>query len=286
MSVIKFLLVILLIPGLGISQETENNETNSKSGEVSMTVLTSNREVVRKIYEECLNKRNTDLLQELVSADYIGVSGETGAKAFEVAVAGLFRTSPDIQWVIEELVGEGDKVCIKWKLKGTQTGEFLNFPATGKEFTNSGMAVYELKEGKVVKAEVLTDRLGFLQSIEVLPEDLSLLAGEKEHKNRIFFIDKFSVPGNAKQEFLTRLTINRTFIRKLPGFIEDAAYERTDEKGNTVYITIAVWEDQEALKNAKTAVNAEYEKQGFNVSEMLERLDITLDRGIYKPTVP
>ncbi len=35
------------------------------------------------------------------------------------------------------------------------------------------MGIYELKDGKVVKGQVLTDRLGFLQSLEVLPVDIS-----------------------------------------------------------------------------------------------------------------
>jgi hypothetical protein len=96
------------------------------------------------------------------------------------------------------------------------------------------------------------------------------------------FIDKFLVPQNAKQEFIERLNINRNFIKKLPGFIQDAAYERTDEHGNLVLITIAVWENEAVLEKAKEAVQAEYKKQGFNLAEMMGRLHITIDRGIYK----
>ncbi len=41
------------------------------------------------------------------------------------------------------------------------------------------------------------------------------------------FIDKFLVPENAKQEFIERMNINRSFIKTLNGFNEDAAYERS-----------------------------------------------------------
>jgi len=95
------------------------------------------------------------------------------------------------------------------------------------------------------------------------------------------FIDKFLVPAKAKQEFLDRMNINRTFIKTLNGFTEDAAYERTDEDGNLICITIAVWENEDVLKKAKDAVQEEYKKQGFNMPEMLERLHITIDRGLY-----
>jgi hypothetical protein len=95
------------------------------------------------------------------------------------------------------------------------------------------------------------------------------------------FIDKFLVPQIAKEEFRERMTINRNFIKTLAGFAEDAAYERTDEDGNLICVTIAVWENENVLKEAKDAVQEEYKRQGFNMPEMLERLHITIDRGIY-----
>jgi heme-degrading monooxygenase HmoA len=129
---------------------------------------------------------------------------------------------------------------------------------------------------------VLTDRLDFLQQLGALPQDLTQLSNRQPSGNQVNFIDKFLVPAKAKQEFMERVKINRNFIKNLPGFIEDAAYERTDENGNLVFITIAVWENEDAVKKAKEAVQAEYKKQGFNMPEMLERLNITMDRGMYK----
>lgn len=97
----------------------------------------------------------------------------------------------------------------------------------------------------------------------------------------LHFIDKFFIPKNAIEEFKQRVTINRDYIKYLPGFIKDTAYENLDQSGNLHFITIAVWESQEALDNAKIAVQAEYQMQGFNPGEMMERLDITMERGIY-----
>jgi len=95
------------------------------------------------------------------------------------------------------------------------------------------------------------------------------------------FIDRFIVPQNAKAEFTERMNINRSFIKQLPGFINDEAYERTNEEGNFICITIAVWASEEALKNAKERVQAEYQQQGFNLPAMLQRLDIRIERGQY-----
>lgn len=96
-----------------------------------------------------------------------------------------------------------------------------------------------------------------------------------------FFIDKFIVPKNASEEFFSRMGFIRTFLKSLPGYVGEEAYERTNEDGNLVVITIAVWENQDALSKAKEAVQAEYKRVGFNPAEMFKRLNISIERGIY-----
>ena len=104
----------------------------------------------------------------------------------------------------------------------------------------------------------------------------------KSNTMKHFFIDQFFVPEKAKTEFTERLNINRSFIGKLPGFIEDSVYERTDEQGNIICITIATWRDEDAIKKAREAVQIEYQREGFDMPAMIERLGIKLNRGLYQ----
>ena len=103
---------------------------------------------------------------------------------------------------------------------------------------------------------------------------------------RQILIDKFFIPKNAFEEFLQRTAYNRDFIRHLHGFVEDAAYQRTDENGNLIFITVAVWESQDVLEKAREVVQAEYKRIGFNPAELFSRLNITLDRGTYQEADP
>ena len=105
---------------------------------------------------------------------------------------------------------------------------------------------------------------------------------EEQVSSEQVLIDRFIVPQNAKQEFVERMNINRNFIKGLAGFVEDNAYERMDEQGNLIVVTVAIWQNEEAIKKAKEAVQAEYKRLNFNMPEMLKRLNITIDRGIYK----
>jgi steroid delta-isomerase-like uncharacterized protein len=275
------ILAILLISGISNAQVTENNHRSTINTESKMSAIQRNKEVIRKLIEESLNKRNMGLLQELVSENFVGAQGEKGPAGLEEAIGELIKAVPDIQWKIEDLLGEEDKVVVRWKWRGTQTGQFKNLAATGKSITNTAIAIFELKDGKIINAQLQTDRLGFLQELDVLPLDLSLLSNRKTAKDQVRFIDKFFVPASAKNEFYERVSINRNFIKNLPGFIEDAAYEYTDKDGNLICITVAVWENMQALNKAREAVQAEYKKQGFDTAEFIKRFNIVADRGIY-----
>ena len=96
------------------------------------------------------------------------------------------------------------------------------------------------------------------------------------------FIDRFTMPENALPEFTERMEFNRNFLRTLPGFIRDDAYESRDDQGNILCITVAVWESTAAVHNAKEQVEAEYKKINFDMPAMLERLDIRMERGLYR----
>jgi steroid delta-isomerase-like uncharacterized protein len=156
-----------------------------------MSATQRNKEVVRKLYEQSLSKRNLELLRDLVSEDYVGVRGIKGAAGFQEPIVPVIKAFPDIQWNIEELIGEGDKVFVQWKLQGTHTGQWQHYAITGKTITNDGMAVFELKDGKIVNGKVLTDRLDFLQQIEALPQDLTQLSNRKSSGNQVNLLTNF-----------------------------------------------------------------------------------------------
>ncbi|WP_165760313.1 ester cyclase [Niastella populi] len=280
LHITRYLIGVLMIPA-GINAQTTGKIKNNKNKEIIMNTAQQNKAIVLKIYEQCLNKRNFDLLNELVSEAYTGIQGKKGAAGFQEPMQALIRSFPDMQWNLTNLIAEDDKVFASWKVQGTHTNPFNNIPATGKFISSEGTGVLTLKNGKVISTHVLTDRVGFMQALEVLPADVNVLFNRKAHNGQVNFIDKFFVPAAAIKEFRERVKINRNFIEKLPGFIEDAAYEYTDNDGNLIFITVAMWQSAEALNKAKEAVQAEYKKEGFDAPAMFKRLGITVDRGIY-----
>ena len=100
--------------------------------------------------------------------------------------------------------------------------------------------------------------------------------------NRVIFIDTFTIPKQSKEAFITRMTINRKLIKTMPGFIEDHAYEKSTGDSKFNYITVAIWESEEAVIIAKKAVSEQYKKENFNLVEFINQNQITLERAMYR----
>lgn len=271
---------LFLSIGLMASAQGKKNEPFNQHKQ-HMEQTQQNKEIARRLYEEVLNKRNTALLPDLVAADYPGVQGGKGPDAFINPLLPLIKAFPDIQWKVQEVMAEGDKVVICWKLEGTQAAPYLNIGNTGRSVSNNGMAILTFREGKVASAMVQTDRLGFLQELGILPQDPAALSAPRPGKDEVAFIDKFSFPEQAEAELVERMTYNRNFIRTLPGFIRDEIYKTKGTNGQLLYITVAHWENAAAVAKAKDAVAAEYKRIGFNPAAFYERLHIQMERGTY-----
>lgn len=136
----------------------------------------SNKAVVRRLYDECVNGGRTDLMAELVGPDFSLPDGSRGPAAFAANVAALRQGFPDLRFTIQELVAEGDRVAARWTWTGTHTGTFRGFAASGRRVRDTGIVIYTLAGGRVAGAALETDRLGVLQQIGVLPADLKTLA--------------------------------------------------------------------------------------------------------------
>jgi steroid delta-isomerase-like uncharacterized protein len=81
----------------------------------------------------------------------------------------VFTAFPDIQYTLNDLLAEGDRVVARFTARGTQTGAFQGIPATGKAVTMSAIAIYRVAGGKVVEQWLEYDMLGVLQQLGVVP---------------------------------------------------------------------------------------------------------------------
>jgi len=133
-----------------------------------------NKETIRNLYENILNNRKYELLDSVISPDYVGIGNleEKGAKNFLHTVQAVIKAFPDIQWNILDLMADGDKVTLRWTWNGTNTRPFRGIPASNKSVTDNAIAIYQLYDRKIINAWLQSDRLGFLMQIGLIPQNL------------------------------------------------------------------------------------------------------------------
>lgn len=134
-----------------------------------------NKTIVRQFYENVFTKGDLDLIENLVTPDF--VSHVPGAPNFGPGPAGLrqlvsvYRTAfPDLRCTIEDQLAEGDKVATRITYRGTQHGNLGDVPPTGKQMTITGIEITRMSDGKMAEAWVNFDALGQLQQLGLIPQ--------------------------------------------------------------------------------------------------------------------
>jgi steroid delta-isomerase-like uncharacterized protein len=157
---------------------------NFNSKEVNMSAAAQNKEAVKRMYEECFNTGKFEMLTQFIGEAFTSAKGTKGVEGFKEGIQPLKAAFPDIQWTIEDLVAEGDRVTIKSTWRGTHQGKFGGFEATGKKVAIQAITIYQLKDNKIIQSWLMIDRLGFHQQIGVLPEDLTTLKRSTQRQRK------------------------------------------------------------------------------------------------------
>ena len=82
---------------------------------------------------------------------------------------GMWSAMSDRKVVIEDSVGEGDRVALRFLITGTHTGLFMGIPATGKAIHVTGSGIFRVVDGKATDNWVNFDALGLLQQLGAGP---------------------------------------------------------------------------------------------------------------------
>ena len=146
--------------------------------------LEENKAVVRKV-TEAENKKDLTVLDELIAPDYVDYTLQLkGPQGYKEFLTVLFKAFPDWHETIEDLIAEGDKVCVRLTINtGIHTGEFRGIAPTGKKSTHKTIQIWQIIDGRITKKESIYDQLDFLRQLGIIeytekgkklfPEDVS-----------------------------------------------------------------------------------------------------------------
>ena len=132
-----------------------------------------NKALIRRLYEEALNKGNFAVVDEIIASNYVRHGLTPGAPPGPESTKQVFtmmRTAfPDLRMTVEPMVGEGDIVAAQLTHRGTHKGEFMGIAPTGKQVTVTTIGIYRFAGNKLVEAWIQMDELGMLKQLGAVP---------------------------------------------------------------------------------------------------------------------
>ena len=140
--------------------------------------VSDNKALTRRFYDEGINQRNFDLIEELFSEDFVeheqfpGLPS-TGREAVRAAMDMFTAAFPDIQFGVDDMIGEDDKIVVRGRMSGTHQGEFMGIPATGKRVLIHYMDFWLVEDGRIKDNPVNVDFASILAQL-----GLDVFAGE------------------------------------------------------------------------------------------------------------
>ena len=136
-------------------------------------VENSNRVWIKRFYTEVLNNGNIDLIDELVSKDYVEREPLPGFESNRDGLEQFFKMMriafPDLNNNIEFIIVEDDKVVVYVTMTGTHKGEYMGIPATGKKFNIKVIDIVRIVDGKMVEHWGVGDYMTMMQQLGVIP---------------------------------------------------------------------------------------------------------------------
>jgi steroid delta-isomerase-like uncharacterized protein len=128
--------------------------------------------LVRRFYDEVLNARRIQVIDELALADYAEHDplpgqrdGLVGLKdRASMLVEGLTST-----YTVHDVIASDDRVVVRWTNAGTHSGEFLGIPATGRSFDIAGIDIYRIENDRMAEHWHVVDQLTMLQQLGLIP---------------------------------------------------------------------------------------------------------------------
>jgi steroid delta-isomerase-like uncharacterized protein len=101
--------------------------------------------------------------EELLGVDTSGVEG------FKRIVTFYRAAFPDLKFEVPQLVAEGDTVAAHFRVTGTNRGEFMGMPASGKSIDFRGLDLFRFDSGKVVEHWGYMEQMKMMQQLGMMP---------------------------------------------------------------------------------------------------------------------
>jgi steroid delta-isomerase-like uncharacterized protein len=134
--------------------------------------VAANKALVYRYYNEVWNQKNLAVLDEIIDPDQIRYEAGTvrelvGPEEVKQFVQVFMTAFPDLQFCIDDVIAETDKVAVRWTFQGTHNGYLRDIPPTGNFITIPGISFARIADNKFVEYWTSWDSFLLLSELEV-----------------------------------------------------------------------------------------------------------------------
>jgi steroid delta-isomerase-like uncharacterized protein len=128
-------------------------------------MLEENRSLIHKWLDAWIHN-DVVQIENLFAQDYSVNDRWIGVEGVKQSVQFLHTVFSDISAESNEIVAEGDKVVLRWTVRGKQQGEFMGIPPTGKILELQGINIYHITDSKIRANYEQTNILQVVQQLK------------------------------------------------------------------------------------------------------------------------
>ena len=137
-----------------------------------------NKQTALRFFTDIWSKGDIDTLYEILDEDFtlhysvppFDVNREQ-MKEILIEDRGAFD---NLLYDTYDVVAEGDKVAIQWRMHSKHTAKWQGIEATNEEVQLKGITIFTLKNGKITDALAVSDALALLRQLHAIEIKASL----------------------------------------------------------------------------------------------------------------
>jgi len=129
----------------------------------------SNKQIVTNFINRVFVELDSDAVDELVADDFESHSWPAhgnGRDSLREATARMATALADIEFTIDDVIAEGDRVCARVTSRARQVGDFMGMPASNRSYEVGEIHIFRLRDGRIFEHWMEMDALGLMRQLK------------------------------------------------------------------------------------------------------------------------
>jgi predicted ester cyclase len=134
--------------------------------------MSAQQDLIRRMFDEVVNLGKLDIIEDLFHEEFQSTTpqGTWDRDGFKAYVETWRTAFPDIHCECSDFIEEGNRIAWKVTFTGTNSGDFMGIPATGRSVTNDSLNIATFKDGKGWRHQVTMEDVKLMTQLGLIPE--------------------------------------------------------------------------------------------------------------------